>query len=146
MFATPSSSTPMYLPLPTDYNKVGNCTKNAYLHLTTGQFGSNSGNSLLMLFSASVFDLSPASCSRAGVNFFLVGIGAMAAAEAPAVLEPKSVKGSLFTHTRHESCTRVASLSKAAVKGFRSKATLTPRRPEIERRTPRRAKQSSSAR
>ena len=147
MFATPSSSTPMYLQLPTDdpQNKQV-WPKHAYLHLTTGQFGSNSGNSLLMLFSASVADLSPASCSRAAVNFFLVGIGATAAPKAPTVLEPKSDKGSIFAHTRHDSCARVASLSKATVKGSKSKATLTPRRPAIETMTPRRAKQSSSAR
>ena len=66
--------------------------KDAYLHVTTGQFGANSGNSLLMLFNASVADLPPASCSRARVNFLLVGIGATAAPRAPAVLEPKYEK------------------------------------------------------
>ena len=70
--------------------------KKAYLHETAGQFGSNSGNSLLMVFSASVSDLPPASCSRAGVNFLLVGIGAAAAPKAPAVLEPKSEKAQYF--------------------------------------------------
>ena len=100
----------------------------------------------MMLFNASAADPPLASFSRAGVNFLLVGIGATAAPKAPAVLEPKSDKGSIFAHTRHESCARVASLSKATVKGSKSKATLTPRRPAIETMIPRRAKQSSSAR